>query len=74
MMKTKLFERMDEPFIHGYCADRVRCYEALDWNVFLTREGHVSARSVPEYRACANGCVSREEAFKIAHLHLQEAI
>lgn len=77
-METIKLERMDEPNIYGYCATRedgiqvevVQCYEN-QWNVFLTRESHVVARSVAEYRICQNGYLTRREAFKLAQTLLR---
>lgn len=72
-MATIKFERMDDPYIYGYetqspdglRVEVVHCYEN-DWNVFLTRDGHVVARSVREYRLCDNGYVDRKTAFEVA--------
>lgn len=73
MTTTIKFERLDEPNIYGYVAYRedglsvevVQCYSD-QWNVFLTRDSHVVARSVAEYRACGDGYMNRFEAFKVA--------
>lgn len=43
----------------------VRCYDG-EWNVFLTDHGHVIARSIAEYRECANGYTDRATAMRIA--------
>lgn len=67
------FTRMDEPYVYGYETERdngltveiVRCYEG-EWNVFLTRDKTVVARSIAEYRECGNGFVSKTRAFEIA--------
>lgn len=67
------FEPMPDPYIYGYETQSdsglrievVRCYEH-EWNVFLTRDGHVVARSIEEYRMCKDGYLSRVEAFRVA--------
>lgn len=74
-MDTIKFERMDEPNIYGYCTQRPDDIQVevvqIDscngaWNVFLTKDGTVIARSVAEYRQCKDGYLSRFDAFKIA--------
>jgi hypothetical protein len=56
------FQRAD-----GINVEVVRCY-ANDWNVFLTRNGNVVARSIDEYRRCGNGYLRYTSAMKIARL------
>lgn len=49
----------------GIRVEVVQCY-AGQWNVFLIAHDRVVARSVEEYRLCANGYVSFQTALKIA--------
>lgn len=66
------FKPISDPYMHGYVATRddgidieiVRCY-ANRWNVFLTLNGNVVARSIQEHKLCANGYLSRSQALAV---------
>jgi len=72
-MSHASFTVMEEPYVYGFHAERadgivvevVECGVG-EWDVFLTRGGHVVASSVKAHGAWGSGYGSRAEAWKIA--------
>ena len=72
-MNNNSFKPISKPYMYGVQAERsdgitvevVRCY-AGEWNVFLTRDDHVVARSVEQYRVCGDRYLPYQKAMSIA--------
>jgi hypothetical protein len=68
-----MFKPMTEPYVCGYSATRddgftvevIRCY-AGRWNVFLTMNGMVTARSIDAYKLYGNGYTTKRQATRLA--------